>query len=130
MIKKEEYKTREDGVILFRTYSDTDHYIHKVGTDEIYEEAIDVESAPYVYEETEDIIERHPEDEKASFEEEHAGTEDDPIPYSVPMEILEGKYYVEEGVNYLCTRSSGTALSHNLRDLVGIYVGVVEQINE
>lgn len=75
MIKKEEYKTREDGVILFRTYSDTDHYIHKVGTDEIYEEAIDVESAPYVYEETEDIIERHPEDEKASFEEEQKAKE-------------------------------------------------------
>lgn len=56
------------------------------------------------------------------IEKEHAGTEDDPIPYSVPMEIFEGKYYVEEGVNYLCTRSSGTALSHNLRDLVGIYV--------
>lgn len=56
------------------------------------------------------------------IEKEHAGTEDDPIPYSVPMEIFEGKYYVEEGVNYFCTRSSGTALSHNLRDLVGIYV--------
>lgn len=56
------------------------------------------------------------------IEKEHAGTEDDPIPYSVPMDIFEGKYYVEEGVNYLCTRSSGTALSHNLRDLVGIYV--------
>ena len=64
------------------------------------------------------------------IEKEHAGTEDDPIPYSVPMEIFEGKCYVEEGVNYLCTRSSGTALSHNLRDLVGIYVEVVEQINE
>lgn len=64
------------------------------------------------------------------IEKEHAGTKDDPIPYSVPMEIFEGKYYVEEGVNYLCTRSSGTALSHNLRDLVGIYVEVVEQINE
>ena len=56
------------------------------------------------------------------IEKEHAGTEDDPIPYSVPMEIFEGKYYVEEGVNYLCTRNSGTALSHNLRDLVGVYV--------
>jgi hypothetical protein len=56
------------------------------------------------------------------IEKEHEGTQDDPIPYSVPMEIFEGKCYVEEGVDYFCTRSSGTALSHNLRDLVGIYV--------
>ena len=59
MIVKEFYETRYDGVNLYRTYSDTNHYIHKVGTSEIYEEAIDVESAPYVYEETDDIIERH-----------------------------------------------------------------------
>lgn len=57
MIVKEFYETRYDGVDLYRTYSDTNHYIHKIGTDEIYEEAIDVESAPYTYEETEDIIE-------------------------------------------------------------------------
>lgn len=57
MIVREFYLTRKDGVNLYRTYSDTDHYIHKIGTDEIYEEAIDVEFAPYVYEETEDIIE-------------------------------------------------------------------------
>jgi hypothetical protein len=57
MIVREFYETRYDGVNLYRTYSDTDHYIHKVGTDEIYEEAIDVESAPYTYEETDDIIE-------------------------------------------------------------------------
>lgn len=59
MIQREFYITRKDGVNLYRTYSDTDHYIHKVGTDEVYEEAIDVESAPYTYEETDDIIERH-----------------------------------------------------------------------
>lgn len=59
MIQREFYITRKDGVNLYRTYSDTDHYIHKVGTDEVYEEAIDVESAPYTYEETDDIIEHH-----------------------------------------------------------------------
>lgn len=57
MIVKEFYETRYDGVDLYRTYSDTNHYIHKIGTDEIYEEAIDVESASYTYDETEDIIE-------------------------------------------------------------------------
>lgn len=57
MIVREFYETRYDGVDLYRTYSDTNHYIHKIGTDEIYEEAIDVESASYTYEETEDIIE-------------------------------------------------------------------------
>lgn len=56
------------------------------------------------------------------IEKEHTGTLEDAIPYLPPMEIFEGKYYVEEGVNYLCTRSSGIALSHNLRDLVGVYV--------
>ena len=53
MIVKEFYKTRTDGVNLFRTYSDKGLRIRKVGTDEIYDEAIDIESAPYTYEETE-----------------------------------------------------------------------------
>lgn len=52
MIIKEFYETREDGVNLYRTYSDADLKIRKVGTDEIYDEAIDVESAPFAYEET------------------------------------------------------------------------------
>lgn len=55
----------------------------------------------------------------------HKGTEDDPIPYIPPMEIFEGLYYTENGFKYLCTRSSGTALSHELSTLVGIYVGLV-----
>lgn len=50
------------------------------------------------------------------------GEKDDPIPYTPPMEIFNGKYYTQDGVLYLCTRDSGTALSHNLRDLVGLYV--------
>lgn len=49
--------TRKDGVNLFRTYSDNNKYIHKVGTDEEYSEAIDVEGAPYEYEETNKEIE-------------------------------------------------------------------------
>lgn len=56
------------------------------------------------------------------IEKEHTGEADDPIPYTPPMEIFNGKYYVEDGVVYLCNRDSGTALSHPLSALVGVYV--------
>ena len=55
----------------------------------------------------------------------HAGTEDDPIPYVPPMEIFNGKYYTQNDVTYLCVRDSGIPLSHNLADLVGNYVTAV-----
>lgn len=55
-------------------------------------------------------------------DESHSGTEDDPIPYAPPMELFEGKYYLQDEVIYKCTRSSGIPLSHNLVDLVGLYV--------
>ena len=55
----------------------------------------------------------------------HAGTLDDPIPYAPPMEIFNGKYYTQDDVLYLCTRDSGQALTHNLNELVGLYVEVV-----
>lgn len=57
MIVKEFYKTRADGVNLVRTYSDKGMQIRKVGTDEVYDEAIDIENAPYTYEETDMPIE-------------------------------------------------------------------------
>lgn len=57
MIVKEEYRTREDGVRLYRTYSDIGNYIRQVETNVIYAEAIDVEDALFTYEETEDKIE-------------------------------------------------------------------------
>lgn len=59
------------------------------------------------------------------IEVEHSGTLDDPIPYSAPMEIFNGKYYTEDGITYLCTRDSGIALSHPLSALVGVYVEIV-----
>lgn len=46
------HSTRKDGVNLYLTKSDAGFYIGKVGTNEIYDEAIDVENAPFVYEET------------------------------------------------------------------------------
>lgn len=58
MIVKEFYRTRADGVNLYRTYSDKGLQIHKVGTDEVYDEAVDVEDAPYRYKETSDPIDK------------------------------------------------------------------------
>lgn len=60
MIVKEFYKIREDGVALNRTYSDKGLKIRKVGTDEVYDEAIDIEGVPYTYEETDEPIEDYP----------------------------------------------------------------------
>lgn len=200
MIIKEEYKTREDGVILYHTYSDTDHKIRKVGTDEVYGSAID--KLDFEYEEVEDYVELEGAstlEEVASLQEqinkatrkinrigltdkealsvkefyprwedfigktiemgfavlhndnlyrsrqthtaqsdwypslstaslyevievEHEGTLADPIPYAPPMEIFNGKYYTEADQLYLCTRDSGTALTHPLSALVGLYV--------
>lgn len=57
MIVREFLETRFDGVNLYRTYSDMNHYIRQIPTGVIYAEAIDVENAPYTYEETDDIIE-------------------------------------------------------------------------
>ena len=201
MIKKEVYITREDGVKLYRTYSDTDHLIKKVADGVTYGDAIDV-SEDEEYEEVDDYVELegastfddvvslqkqiskatrkinrigltdkealsvkefyprwenfigktlevgfivlyynnlyrsrqthtaqsdwYPSLNTASLYEvievEHSGTLDDPIPYSVPMEIFSGKYYTEDGITYLCTRDSGIALSHPLSALVGVYV--------
>lgn len=56
-IIKEFYKTRNDGVNLYKTYSNEGYKIHKLNTQEIYDEAIDVENAPYEYEETTEKIE-------------------------------------------------------------------------
>ena len=52
MIVKEYYGTRKDKVKLYKTYSDNNKIIHKIGTDEEYDIAIDVENAPFEYEET------------------------------------------------------------------------------
>lgn len=56
-----------------------------------------------------------------------SGTLEDPIPYTPPMEIEEGKYYTQFDVLYLCTRNSGTALAHDLFDLRGHYVELIER---
>ena len=62
MLKKEFYRTREDGVNLYKSYSDAGFYIKQVETGVEYEEAIDVENAPYTYVETEKVIENEVEE--------------------------------------------------------------------
>lgn len=57
MIKREFYKERNDGVKLYKTYSDENYRIRKVGTDEIYDKAIDIEGSNYEYIETDEKIE-------------------------------------------------------------------------
>lgn len=52
----------------------------------------------------------------------NAGTSTDPIPYSGNMALEKGKYYIEEGIIYLCNRDTGIAVYNRLADLVGIYV--------
>lgn len=56
-IIREFYKTRNDGVKLYRTYSDEGYTIQKIGTEEVYEEAIDIENVDFEYEETSELIE-------------------------------------------------------------------------
>ena len=56
------------------------------------------------------------------IDETHDGTQYDPIPYSGNMVIENGKYYIEDGVTYLCTRDTGIAVYNRLAELVGIYV--------
>lgn len=205
MIVREFYETRFDGVNLYRTYSDTNHYIRQKETGVVYSDAVDI-SENEEYEEAEGYIdlegpdtyedilkesenaeliarkinrigltdnealsvkEMYPkwEDKIGSTIEvgfitlyggnlwkarqthtalevyppsvataalyevvvyQHEGTMEDPIPYTPPMEIYEGKYYTQYDVLYRCTRSSGTALSHDLYDLRGHYVELIE----
>lgn len=54
--------------------------------------------------------------------ESHSGTKDDPVPYNRNMELVNGLYYIENGVVYRCFRSTGIPVYNSLADLVGIYV--------
>ena len=74
MVTRTFYKTRDDGVDLYKSIDvvvgedgnpvkdeegknvPTGLMIRKVGTNEVYESAIDIESAPYEYEETDITI--------------------------------------------------------------------------
>lgn len=57
----------------------------------------------------------------------HDGTKEDPIPYNNNMELIMGEYYSQDGVVYLCIRSTGQAVYNDLKDLVSAgYVKVAE----
>lgn len=51
-----------------------------------------------------------------------SGTAGDPIPYNNNMELEQGKYYIQDGITYLCTRNTEIPVYQPLADLVGIYV--------
>ena len=57
MIIKEFLETREDGINLYCTYSDKGFKVRQVETGAVYEAPIDIEGAPYTYEETDILIE-------------------------------------------------------------------------
>lgn len=57
--------------------------------------------------------------------ESHAGTKDDPIPYSGNMALESGKYYLQGNVIYRCTRDTINPVYNRLAELVGIYVETV-----
>jgi hypothetical protein len=58
------------------------------------------------------------------IDETHDGSEYDPIPYEGNMALENGKYYMQDGVIYLCTRDTGNPVYNALADLVGLYVGI------
>lgn len=53
-----------------------------------------------------------------------AGTKENPIEYSGNMTLEEGKYYMQDGVVYLCNRDTGNPVYNTLSELVGVYVEV------
>ena len=69
-----------------------------------------------------------------AINEEHAGTIDDPIPVPEQLTSFEyewGKYYLENGVKYLCNRDKGVPgekyeLSYKPSQLVGHYFEIVQ----
>ena len=61
----------------------------------------------------------------AEINETHDGTLDNPIPYNGNMALESGKYYIQNGAVYRCTRDTGIPVYHALSALVGLYVEVV-----
>ena len=58
----------------------------------------------------------------ARIDETHDGTKYDPIPYEGNMALESGKYYVQDGVTYICTRDTVNPVYNALEELVGLYV--------
>lgn len=104
-----------------------DYYLDKVLTEGMM---VTYEDKPWRVRQTHTAMEIYPPSLATAslyeaIDKEHDGTLEDPIPYNPPMEIFIDKYYIENNEIYKCIRNSDTALSHSLRDLVGIYVNKV-----
>lgn len=104
-----------------------DYYLDKVLTEGMM---VTYEDKPWRVRQTHTPLEVYPPSLATAslyekIDKEHDGTLEDPIPYAPPMEIFIDKYYIENNEIYKCIRNSDTALSHSLRDLVGIYVNKV-----
>lgn len=69
MIRQEYYMTRNDGVALYKTYSDNNKMILQVETGIEYSEAIDVYPIRYTYVETENDIQSEEEQEQIEEQE-------------------------------------------------------------
>lgn len=116
--------TNEEALDYMAIIYPWDYYLDKVLTEGMM---VTYEDKPWRVRQTHTPLEVYPPSLATAslyeaIDNEHSGEADDPIPYTPPMEIFVGKHYVEDGVVYRCTRDSGTALSHRLADLVGLYV--------
>ena len=60
------------------------------------------------------------------IDEQHDGTKYDPIQYDGNMALVNGLYYTQGGVLYLCNRDTVNPVYHALSELVGLYVEVAE----
>lgn len=60
-----------------------------------------------------------------AIDEEHSGTQSDPIRYNGNMELELGRFYIQDKVLYECTQGTGMPVYHPLSQLVGLYVRVV-----
>jgi hypothetical protein len=104
-----------------------DYYLDKVLTEGMM---VTYEDKPWRVRQTHTPLEVYPPSLATAslyeaIDKEHDGTLEDPIPYNPPMEIFINKYYIENNEIYKCIRNSDTALSHSLKDLVGIYVNKI-----
>lgn len=104
-----------------------DYYLDKVLTEGMM---VTYEDKPWRVRQTHTPLEIYPPSLATAslyeaIDKEHDGTLEDPIPYNPPMEIFIDKYYIENNEIYKCIRNSDTALSHSLRDLIGIYVNKI-----
>lgn len=54
----------------------------------------------------------------------HAGTLEDPIPYSGNMALTAGLYYIQDAEIYRCVRDTVNPVYNALTELIGLYVDV------